>query len=67
MKRDSLVMFTSPRVTDDSKKGKFKANSIKEEAKLVYQTFKTHLPPVIQIGGNQTIGKGFVRIKLLNA
>jgi len=62
----SLVMFTSPRVTDDSKKGKFKANSIEEEAKLVYQTFKTHLPPVIQIGGNQTIGKGFVRIKLLN-
>lgn len=61
----SLVMFTSPRVENDAQKGVFKANSPQEEAKRVSKFFEKGLPPVIQIGGNQTIGKGFVRVNLL--
>ena len=61
----SLVMFTSPRIDADFKKGIFKEDSSEKEAKLVYDFFKLGLPEVIQIGGNQTIGKGFVRLKLL--
>ena len=61
----SLLMFTSPRVKDSSKKTLFNAKN-GEEAELVYNFFKDHLPAVIQLGGNQTLGKGFVRLKLLN-
>lgn len=32
----------------------------------VFSFFKTHLPDVIQIGGNATLGKGIIRSKLLN-
>ncbi len=60
-----LTMFTSPRVENDAQKGVFKANSPQEEAKRVSEFFEKGLPPVIQIGGNQTIGKGFVRVNLL--
>ncbi len=61
----SLAMFTSPRVKEEEKKGIFKADTPEKEAQLVYEFFKQGLPQVIQIGGNQTIGKGFVRLKLL--
>jgi len=61
----SLVMFTSPRVKEESKKGIFRADTPEKEAQLVYEFFKQGFPQVIQIGGNQTIGKGFVRLKLL--
>ncbi|MEM1725039.1 MAG: type III-B CRISPR module RAMP protein Cmr4 [Thermoplasmata archaeon] len=61
----SLVMFTSPRVENDAQKGVFKADSPQEEAKLVSEFFEKGLPSVIQIGGNQTIGKGFVRVNIL--
>jgi len=62
----SLVMFTQPRVKDDDKKGIFKADSPEKEAKLIHEFFKNGLPEVIQIGGNQTIGKGFARLNLFN-
>jgi len=61
----SLVMFTSPRVENDAQKGVFKADSPKEEVKLVSEFFEKGLPSVIQIGGNQTTGKGFVRVNIL--
>ncbi|MCS7163554.1 MAG: type III-B CRISPR module RAMP protein Cmr4 [Thermodesulfovibrio sp.] len=62
----SLVMFTQLRVEEDDKKGIFKAiNNPDNEVKLVAEFFEKGLPEVIQIGGNQTIGKGFVRVKFL--
>lgn len=61
----SIAMFTTPRVTNDDQKGVFKASSPEEEAKLVAEFFEKGLPKVIQIGGNQNIGKGFVRINIL--
>ncbi|MCM8771967.1 MAG: type III-B CRISPR module RAMP protein Cmr4 [Candidatus Omnitrophica bacterium] len=61
----SLVMFTFPRVENEDQKGIFKADSPDKEAKLVSEFFEKGLPPVIQIGGNQTIGKGFVRVNIL--
>ncbi len=60
----SLVMFTAPRVKNEDEKGIFKADSSEKEAKLISEFFALGLPNVIQIGGNQTIGKGFVRLKL---
>lgn len=61
----SLLMFTGPRVEKNEQKGIFKADSPDEEAKKVAKFFESGLPEVIQIGGNQTIGKGFVRVNLL--
>ncbi len=63
----SLVMFTSPRVEKDEQKGIFKADSPDKEAQLVSEFFEKGLPPVIQIGGNQTIGKGFMRANILKS
>lgn len=54
----SIVMFTEPRVEKDEQKGELK------DAKSVAEFFEKGLPEVIQIGGNQTIGKGFVRVKI---
>ncbi|MEO0260676.1 MAG: type III-B CRISPR module RAMP protein Cmr4 [candidate division WOR-3 bacterium] len=62
----SLVMFTSLRVENEDQKGIFKEISPEEEAKLISEFFEKGLPGVIQIGGNQTIGKGFVRVKIVN-
>jgi len=36
-----------------------------QEAENVLQFFEKGIPDVIQIGGNQTIGKGFVRVQIL--
>lgn len=60
----SILMFSSPRVKDNSQKGVFKGNDADEEAKKVVEFFEKGLPEVIQIGGNQSIGKGFVRVKI---
>jgi len=60
----SVVMFTQPRVENDDQKGIFKADKPEEEARLVAEFFEKGLPEVIQIGGNQTIGKGFMRVKI---
>lgn len=61
----SLVMFTQPRVKNDNQKGVFKAQSPEDEAKQIAKYFETEIPKVIRIGGNQTIGKGFMRVKIL--
>ncbi|MCX7914499.1 MAG: hypothetical protein N2511_07940, partial [Thermodesulfovibrionales bacterium] len=57
--------FTQPRVEDNNQKGIFSADTPEKEAKCVAKFFEEGLPEIIQIGGNQTIGKGLVRVKLL--
>jgi CRISPR-associated protein Cmr4 len=58
----SLALTSPVMVEDDSKKGIFQDNTPEEEAEKVMNFFKAGIPEVIQIGGNQTIGKGIVRI-----
>ena len=60
----SVVMFTQPKVDNDQQKGIFKSHTLEKEAELVAEFFEKGLPEVIQIGGNQTIGKGFMRTKI---
>ncbi len=62
----SLALFTQPRVEKDEQKGIFKAKNPEEEVKNVTEFFEKGLPEVIQIGGNQTIGKGFVRLNFFS-
>jgi len=47
----------------DEEKGIFKQNG-KAEEDLVIEFFKRGMPEVMQLGGNATIGKGIVKIKL---
>jgi CRISPR-associated protein Cmr4 len=61
----SIAMASPVRVEKDEAKGIFKAETPDEEAKKVLQFFELGIPGVIQIGGNQTIGKGFARIQIL--
>jgi CRISPR-associated protein Cmr4 len=61
----SIVMASPVRVEKDEAKGIFKADNPDKEAEKVLQFFELGIPGVIQIGGNQTIGKGFVRIQIL--
>jgi CRISPR-associated protein Cmr4 len=58
----SLALTSPVMVADDNKKEIFKADSPEKEAENVMNFFKSGIPKVIQIGGNQTIGKGIVRI-----
>lgn len=72
----SLAMFSDLEIDKDEKekRQKFvnfddfykevikKQNQEKIESKDIYDYFNQNLPPIIQIGGNQTIGKGIVRI-----
>lgn len=59
----SLALATPIFVKNDEAKGIFKQDGKKEE-ELVLDFFKLGLPEIIQIGGNATIGKGIVRIKV---
>jgi len=65
----SIAMASGLRVKGEEKKGIFKnANDAKDEARLVMDYFKKGIDEVkgiIQIGGNQTIGKGITRINFL--
>jgi CRISPR-associated protein Cmr4 len=61
----SLAMASPLRVEKDEAKGVFKAETPDKEAEKVLQFFEQGIPGVIQIGGNQTIGKGIVRIQIL--
>jgi len=61
----SIAMASPVRVEKDEAKGIFKADNPDKEAEKVLQFFELGIPGVIQIGGNQTIGKGFVRIQIL--
>jgi CRISPR-associated protein Cmr4 len=61
----SIAMASAVRVEKDEAKGIFRADDLDKEAEKVLQFFELGIPDVIQIGGNQTIGKGFVRIQIL--
>jgi len=61
----SIAMASPVRVEKDEAKGIFKAETPDKEAKKVLQFFELGIPEVIQIGGDQTIGKGFARIQIL--
>lgn len=61
----SLAMASPLRVDKDEKKGVLKGNNSEQEAENVMKVFKKGCPQVLQIGGNQTIGKGIVRIQFL--
>jgi CRISPR-associated protein Cmr4 len=61
----SIAMASPVRVEKDEAKGVFKAETPDKEAEMVLQFFELGIPNVIQIGGNQTIGKGIVRIQIL--
>lgn len=56
------LTLTTPIFNKD--KGIFKAKDGKKEEELVMDFFEKGIPEVIQIGGNATIGKGIVRIKI---
>ena len=66
----SLAMASPVRVKKDDKKGALKAETTEKEAEKeaekVLEFFIKGCPKVLQIGGNQTIGKGIVRIQILN-
>lgn len=59
----TIAMTTAVRVGKDEDKGPFKGRTSDEEAEKVMEFFKLGLPDIIQLGGNQTLGKGIVRIK----
>jgi CRISPR-associated protein Cmr4 len=61
----SLAMASPVRVEKDETKEVFKAETPDKEAEKVLQFFELGIPEVIQVGGNQTIGKGFVKIQIL--
>jgi len=52
----SVALFSNPRTDNDE--------VFNGEAEKIFNFFAEELPPVIQIGGNQTIGKGLVRLNL---
>jgi len=62
----SIAMASPVRVEKDDAKGIFKEDTPDKEAKKVLQFFELGIPEIIQIGGNQTIGKGIIRIQILN-
>lgn len=62
----SIAMASGLRVKDNKDKDCFsEAKDSKEEAELVLEYFRNGVGKVIQIGGNQTIGKGLTRIEFL--
>lgn len=60
----SLAMASPLRVNNDEKKGALKGENPEEEAEKIIEFFTKVCPQVIQIGGNQTIGKGITRIQI---
>jgi CRISPR-associated protein Cmr4 len=61
----SIAMASPIRVEKDEAKGVFNVGNPDKEAEMVLHFFELGIPDVIQIGGNQTIGKGIVRIQIL--
>ncbi len=59
----SIAMASPIKVKEDDKKGIFKGENSEDEADSVIKFFKEGVPEIIQVGGNQTIGKGIVRIQ----
>jgi len=60
----SIAMATPVRA-EPSKKNELLGDTSDKEAENVIEFFKKGMPKVINIGGDQTIGKGIVRTKLL--
>jgi CRISPR-associated protein Cmr4 len=60
----SIVMASPLRVENEDTKGIFKANAPNEETEKVLKFFELGIPEIVQIGGNQTIGKGIARIQI---
>jgi CRISPR-associated protein Cmr4 len=60
----SIAMASPVRVEKDETKEVFKAETPDKEAEKVLQFFELGIPEVIQIGGNQTIGKGIAMIQI---
>jgi len=61
----SIAMASPVRVKEDDEKGIFRADTPDKEAEKVIKFFESGIPEIIQIGGNQTLGKGIVRIQIL--
>jgi len=62
----SIAMASGIKVKKDEDKDCFsEAKNSEEEAELVLEYFRNGVGKVIQIGGNQTIGKGLTRIEFL--
>jgi CRISPR-associated protein Cmr4 len=59
------IAFSSPIRSENKGLLAGKDNNTDEEAEKVMSFFEGGLPKVIQIGGNQTLGKGIVRIQIL--
>lgn len=60
----SLALSTPIFKGKDNEKGVFRRTNDKSEEELVMDYFIQGLPEAIQIGGNETIGKGVVRTKV---
>ncbi len=61
----SVAMASPLRVDKDEKRGVLRGDNSEKEAENVMEFFKYGCPEVLQIGGNQTTGKGIVRIEFL--
>jgi len=61
----SIAMATHIRI-ESGTKGILNGATPDEEAQNVIDYFRQVIPEVIHIGGNQTIGKGIVRINMMN-
>lgn len=62
----SLALISPLFVENEAKKGKFKAESTEGEIQKIKDFFVNGLPEVMQIGGNATLGKGIVIMKVVS-
>jgi CRISPR-associated protein Cmr4 len=62
----SLALVSPLFVENETKKGKFKAESTEGEIQKIKDFFVNGLPEVMQIGGNATLGKGIVMMKVVS-
>ncbi|NPV45036.1 MAG: type III-B CRISPR module RAMP protein Cmr4 [Firmicutes bacterium] len=62
----SLALVSPLFVENEAKKGKFKAESTEGEIQKIKDFFVNGLPEVMQIGGNATLGKGIVIMKVVS-
>jgi CRISPR-associated protein Cmr4 len=62
----SLALVSPLFVENEAKKGKFKAESTEGEIQKIKDFFVNGLPEVMQIGGNATLGKGIVMMKVVS-
>lgn len=62
----SIVMASPIRleIVNDKEKNIFKVDDPEKESEKVLKLFEEAVPEIIQIGGNQTIGKGLARVQI---